>query len=89
MTVVPEPFYQYKYPTHYYPDFNAIPPLVIQSLLFIENNLEPQGQPAQDWPRFAKAALSQVGKALDMQDQSAGGRPWRPRWRSIVILPMA
>ncbi|MGL4717252.1 MAG: transglycosylase domain-containing protein, partial [Aeromonas sp.] len=28
---------------------------------------------AVDWPRFAKAALSQVGKALEMQDQSAGG----------------
>ncbi|MBL0607615.1 penicillin-binding protein [Aeromonas caviae] len=73
-----EPFYQYKYPTHYYPDFNAIPPLVIQSLLFIENrellsNKEPLANPAVDWPRFAKAALSQVGKALDMQDQSAGG----------------
>ncbi len=73
-----EPFYQYKYPAHYYPDFNAIPPLVIQSLLFIENrellsNKEPLANPAVDWPRFAKAALSQVGKALDMQDQSAGG----------------
>ena len=73
-----EPFYQYKYPTHYYPDFNSIPPLVIQSLLFIENrellsNEQPLANPAVDWPRFAKAALSQVGKALDMQDQSAGG----------------
>ncbi|PJG58784.1 transglycosylase domain-containing protein [Aeromonas cavernicola] len=73
-----EPFYQFKYPTHYYPDFSAIPPLVMQSLLFIENrdllsNEEPLANPAVDWPRFAKAALSQVGKALDMQDQSAGG----------------
>src|SRR5690606_38341198 len=32
-----EPFYQFKYPTHHYPDFASIPPLVIQSLLFIEN----------------------------------------------------
>ncbi len=73
-----EPFYQFKYPTHHYPDFDSIPPLVIQSLLFIENrdllsNEEPLANPAVDWPRFAKAALSQVGKALDMQDQSAGG----------------
>lgn len=73
-----EPFYQFKYPTHHYPDFAAIPALVIQSLLFIENrdllsNEEPLANPAVDWPRFAKAALSQVGKALEMQDQSAGG----------------
>ncbi len=73
-----EPFYQFKYPTHYYPDFASIPPLVIQSLLFIENrdllsNEQPLANPAVDWPRFAKAAMSQVGKALDMQDQSAGG----------------
>ncbi|MGL4249155.1 MAG: transglycosylase domain-containing protein [Aeromonas sp.] len=73
-----EPFYQFKYPTHHYPDFDAIPPLVIQSLLFIENrdllsDEEPLANPAVDWPRFTKAALSQVGKALDMQDQSAGG----------------
>lgn len=73
-----EPFYQFKYPTHYYPDFASIPSLVIQSLLFIENrdllsNEQPLANPAVDWPCFAKAAMSQVGKALDMQDQSAGG----------------
>ncbi len=73
-----EDVYRFRYPGHYYADFNAIPSLVVQSLLFIENRYllsteEPLANPAVDWPRFAKAAVSQVGKALDMQDQSAGG----------------
>ncbi|MGL5302348.1 MAG: transglycosylase domain-containing protein [Aeromonas sp.] len=73
-----EPFYQFKYPTHHYPSFDAIPPLIIESLLFIENrdllsNKEPLANPAVDWPRFAKAAFSQVGKAVGVQDHSAGG----------------
>ena len=63
-----------------------------QSLLFIPNR-----DPWQQWGRwptrpwighdFAKAALSQVGKALDMQDQSAGGSTLATQVGSIVILP--
>ncbi|KFX68759.1 glycosyl transferase family 51 [Pseudomonas taeanensis MS-3] len=72
------PFYQFRYPQQYYPSFSAIPPLVVGSLLFIENRhlLDPepaQANPAVDWPRFALAAWSQIGKVLDVQDQSAGG----------------
>ncbi|MGE8359579.1 transglycosylase domain-containing protein [Pseudomonas sp.] len=72
------PFYSFRYPQQRYPSFSAIPPLVAGSLLFIENRhlldeRHPQANPAVDWPRFAMAALSQLGKVLDMQDQSAGG----------------
>jgi membrane peptidoglycan carboxypeptidase len=72
------PFYEFRYPQQRYPSFSAIPPLVAGSLLFIENRHlldteHPQANPAVDWPRFAMAALSQVGKVLDVQDQSAGG----------------
>ncbi|WP_372876205.1 transglycosylase domain-containing protein [Pseudomonas sp.] len=72
------PFYQFRYPQQHYPSFSAIPPLVVASLLFIENRHlldpeQPQANPAVDWPRFTMAALSQVGKVLDVQDQSAGG----------------
>lgn len=72
------PFYEFHYPRQGYPDFAAIPPLVVASLLFIENrNLldpdQPLANPAVDWPRFAMAALSQLGKVLDVQGQSAGG----------------
>lgn len=72
------PFYEFRYPQQGYADFASIPPLVVNSLLFIENrNLldpsQPLANPAVDWPRFAMAALSQLGKMLDVQDQSAGG----------------
>jgi membrane peptidoglycan carboxypeptidase len=72
------PFYEFHYPQQGYADFASIPPLVVSSLLFIENRYlldpaQPQANPAVDWPRFAMAALSQLGKILDMQDQSAGG----------------
>ncbi|QFI55962.1 transglycosylase domain-containing protein [Aeromonas simiae] len=70
--------YQFRYPSHHYPKFDSIPELVVQSLLFIENrdllsDEEPLANPAVDWPRFVKAAVSQLGKALDVQEQSAGG----------------
>ncbi|MFP3335141.1 transglycosylase domain-containing protein, partial [Pseudomonas sp. SIMBA_064] len=52
--------------------------LVSNSLLFIENRdlldpTQPQANPAVDWPRFAKAAWSQVAKTLHLPGQSAGG----------------
>ena len=52
------------------------------------SNKEPLANLAVDWLRFAKAALSQVSKALDMQDQSAGGSTLATQVESIVILPM-
>lgn len=72
------PFYVFRYPQQGYADFNAIPPLIVASLLFIENRQllsteQPLANPAVDWPRFVMAALSQLGKALDVQEQSAGG----------------
>ncbi|MCX9563372.1 penicillin-binding protein, partial [Vibrio cholerae] len=73
-----ESVYQFRYPGYHYPEFNAIPDLIVQSLLFIENrdllsDKNPLINPAVDWPRFFKAALTQVGKALDLDGQSAGG----------------
>ena len=72
------PLYQYNYPQQLYASFAAIPPLVTHSLLFIENRdlldpAQPQANPAVDWPRFAKAAWSQVAKLLHLPGQSAGG----------------
>ncbi|WP_111415311.1 transglycosylase domain-containing protein [Billgrantia lactosivorans] len=70
--------YRFRHPQRHYPSFDAIPPLVLQTLLFIENRQlldesTPYANPAVDWPRFTKAALSQVGKALDLPGQAAGG----------------
>lgn len=73
-----EPIYDYVYPQRHYANFASIAPLVVNTLLFIENrdllsSDFPAINPAVDWPRFTKAALSQLGRALDLQDDSAGG----------------
>ncbi len=70
--------YHYDYPQQLYASFDAIPPLVVNSLLFIENRdlldpKQPEANPAVDWPRFGKAALSQITKMLHMGGQTAGG----------------
>ena len=72
------PLYQFQYPQQLYSSFAAIPPLVVNSLLFIENRdlldpAQPQANPAVDWPRFAMAAWSQVAKVMHLPGQSAGG----------------
>jgi membrane peptidoglycan carboxypeptidase len=70
--------YQYSYPQQLYPTFSAIPPVVVNSLLFIENRdlldeRQPLANPAVDWPRFFKAAVSQLSKMVGLPGQSAGG----------------
>jgi membrane peptidoglycan carboxypeptidase len=70
--------YQFTYPQQLYPTFASIPPVVVNSLLFIENRdllnpLQPLANPAVDWPRFLKAAVSQVAKIVGIPGQSAGG----------------
>ncbi|NUT82480.1 transglycosylase domain-containing protein [Pseudomonas brassicacearum] len=72
------PVYQFKYPQQLYANFEAIPPVVVQSLLFIENRFlldpkQPLANPAVDWPRFGMAVWSQVAKLLSLPGQSAGG----------------
>jgi membrane peptidoglycan carboxypeptidase len=69
--------FDFNYPQRVYLDPRSIPPLVAQSLLFIENRnllkIPAQANPVMDWPRFVMAALSQVGKVLSVGGQSAGG----------------
>jgi len=70
--------YHYDYPQQLYASFDAIPPLVVNSLLFIENRdlldpKQPEANPAVDWPRFGKAIVSQITKVLHMGGQTAGG----------------
>lgn len=72
------PLYQFNYPTQLYARFDDIPSLMVNSLLFIENRelLAPvpaQANPAVDWPRFAKAAWSQLARQLHLPGQTAGG----------------
>ncbi|TPG76700.1 transglycosylase domain-containing protein [Pseudomonas arsenicoxydans] len=72
------PLYQFKYPQQLYSSFDSIPPVVVSSLLFIENRFlldpkQPLANPAVDWPRFGMAAWSQVAKLIHLPGQSAGG----------------
>ncbi|WP_314385354.1 transglycosylase domain-containing protein [Pseudomonas brenneri] len=72
------PLYRFTYPQQAYQHFTDIPPVIVNSLLFIENRdlldpAQPQANPAVDWPRFAKAAWSQVARLLHLPGQTAGG----------------
>jgi len=70
--------YEFHYPQQLYAQFQDIPPVVVNSLLFVENRSlldprEPLLNPAVDWPRFGKAAYTQVAKVFSLPGQSAGG----------------
>ncbi|MFZ0591726.1 MAG: transglycosylase domain-containing protein [Bryobacteraceae bacterium] len=56
------PVFSALHPKQIYPNFEAIPPLAVNTLLFIENrNLEnrshPYGNPAIEWDRLARAVM--------------------------------
>ena len=72
------PLYQFSYPPQLYARFSDVPALMVESLLFIENRdlldpSQPQANPAVDWPRFARAAWSQLARQLHVPGQTAGG----------------
>ena len=69
--------FDFRHPQRHYDSFATIPPLVVASLLFIENRHlldtdQPFQNPAVDWPRFLKAAWSQLASRFADTD-SAGG----------------
>ncbi|MCF6781846.1 transglycosylase domain-containing protein [Stutzerimonas stutzeri] len=73
-----EPLYHNRYPHQYYEAFEDVPPLVAMSLLFIEDRGlldtgRPLANPAVDWPRFTRAAITQVERHLGLSGQTAGG----------------
>lgn len=66
------------YPTRIYSDFDAIPPLVIKTLLFIENRelldeRYPHLNPAIEWDRFARASMELIARKLGANIKVAGG----------------
>ncbi|MGZ5014205.1 MAG: transglycosylase domain-containing protein [Methylobacter sp.] len=66
------------YPTHGYSDFNAIPPLVLNTLLFIENRelLDENHKninPAVEWDRLGFAALQMMARKLGADINVPGG----------------
>ena len=73
-----EPIVSARYPARVYPDFAAVPSLITNSLLYIENrellsNRYPSTNPAVEWGRFARAAFDQVLQIFTPEHDAAGG----------------
>jgi membrane peptidoglycan carboxypeptidase len=72
------PLFSSNHPVHVYTRFNAIPPLVVNSLLFIENRelldtAHPNRNPAVEWGRLGKAIVEQGVKIFDPDYDAPGG----------------
>ncbi|MFH1156340.1 MAG: transglycosylase domain-containing protein [Pseudomonadota bacterium] len=66
------------FPQRVYPNFDAIPPILIEMLLFIENRYllkpsSPYGNPAIEWKRQAKALGDVAYSFIDKNHHVAGG----------------
>lgn len=71
-------YFASRQPRQIYPDFDDIPPRVVETLLFIENRelLDPVtswANPAIEWDRFAIAAVDLLTRKAFAQGRSAGG----------------
>ena len=67
-----------RFPQRTYADFDALPPLLVQALLFIENRelLDPEHpsrNPAVEWDRLALATFDQLWHLVDDAHQAHGG----------------
>ena len=73
-----ETLFRFGYPERRYPDFDAIPRVVAETLLFIENRelldtSRPTRNPAIEWARFGKAAVGQVARVVQADFDAPGG----------------
>ncbi|MDP2368917.1 MAG: transglycosylase domain-containing protein [Rhodoferax sp.] len=73
-----QPLFAARYPERTYASFEDLPPLLVKSLLFIENRelLDASYQtrnPAVDWVRLSKAAFEQALHGFSPEHKSAGG----------------
>ena len=71
------PLYRVSYPQRVYADFAAIPTLVVDSLLFIEDHdlLDPQNprrNPAVEWSRFALAVAGRIASVVNPRFREGG-----------------
>ncbi|MDR7149267.1 membrane peptidoglycan carboxypeptidase [Hydrogenophaga palleronii] len=70
--------HRFRYPHRQFEQLDNVPPVVAQSLLFIENRdlLDPERpnlNPAVDWVRFTRAVLGQLGNRLHAEVDTPGG----------------
>lgn len=67
-----------RYPERTYERFESVPPLLVDSLLFIEDRelldaQSPMRNPAIEWDRFGKAVADQSLRRLDPSHSAGGG----------------
>jgi membrane peptidoglycan carboxypeptidase len=72
------PLHVRRFPERQYDSFEAIPPLLVAALLFVENNDlldpdHPRRNPAVDWVRLSRVAVDQTLRAIDLEGGRAGG----------------
>jgi len=70
--------YAARFPERIYDRFESVPPLLVDSLLFIENHelldaVHPTRNPAVEWNRLAKAVLDQGRHLVDAGGEAPGG----------------
>ncbi len=70
--------YLTRHPERVFPSFEAIPPLIVETLLFVENrellNTEfPTRNPAIEWDRFALASANVLSEKLHLGSTHFGG----------------
>ncbi|MBD1395962.1 transglycosylase domain-containing protein [Pontibacter sp. JH31] len=71
------PVYQFRYPRRVYASYEAVPSLITQTLLFIENREllspdKPFMNPAIDWLRFSKAGLHMAASRAGLDYETMG-----------------
>ncbi|MEW5770980.1 MAG: transglycosylase domain-containing protein [Pseudomonadota bacterium] len=67
-----------RFPSHTYADFNVVPAVVANTLLFIENRElldpnHPRRNPAVEWDRLGQAVLEKVLQTIDPSRNVPGG----------------
>ena len=83
-----------RFPDRIYESFDEIPPLVVDTLLFIENRelLAPKAErrnPAVEWDRLAAVLPHALIQIADPGHKAAVAARSRPRSRNTGIRPMA
>lgn len=70
--------YSFRDPRHIYPNFESIPPLVVRTLLFVENRhllneSDPTANPAIEWGRLGRAAFDYGVHQFNRRHPVSGG----------------
>ena len=74
-----EPLYRAAFPARVYEDFQSVPSVVANSLLFIENRelldlTQPKKNPAVDWNRLGRAVLDKGDSAFSSRARCIRGQ---------------